>query len=216
MQNVAFQDKDSEYYTREKSWMVPFVETGPNIVLDLGCASGRLGKRLLDAGKAKELIGAEIFPAAAEEAAKLYKKVYVGDVEETEFDYDGYFDYVICGDILEHLKDPYRVVKRIHSWLKPGGSLLVCVPDVRNFRVLRDLVWHGRWEYVSSGILDKTHLRFFTRSTCREMLEEAGFEVYHSQMIIYGPKKNIFNRITAGLFSEFLATQVFCCGRKPR
>jgi 2-polyprenyl-3-methyl-5-hydroxy-6-metoxy-1,4-benzoquinol methylase len=215
MQNPAFQDKDSEYYTREKSWMVPLVKRGPNVILDLGCASGRLGKRLLADGKAKELIGAEIFAPAAEEAAKIYKKVYVGDVEEIDLEYSDYFDYVICGDILEHLKDPYRVVERISTWLKPGGSLLACVPNVRNFRVLRNLIFRGEWNYVSSGILDRTHLRFFTRSSCRRMLADVGLDVYHEKMIIYGTKKTIFDTVTLGCFAEFLATQVFCCARKP-
>lgn len=214
MQNAAFQDKDSEYYTRDKAWMLPLIKEGPNRVLDLGCASGRVGQKLLETGRAKELIGAEIFASAAAEAAKIYNKVYVGDVEESELPYVDHFDYVICGDILEHLKDPYTVVRRISTMLKPGGSLLVCVPNVRNFRVLKNLIFRGQWEYVSSGILDRTHLRFFTRRSCRRMLEEAGLRVYHEEMIVYGPRKKLVNRATLGLFREFLATQVFCCGRK--
>lgn len=216
MQNPAFQDKDSEYYTRDKAWMLPLVKEGPNVILDLGCASGRVGRRLLESGRAKEMIGAEIFPSAAEEAAKTYKKVYVGDLEETSLDYVDHFDYVICGDILEHLKDPYKVVNKAAGWLKPGGSVLVCVPNVRNFRVLRDLIFHGDWKYASSGILDCTHLRFFTRHSCRRMLEEAGFDVYHEQMVIYGWKKTLLNRLTFGILGEFLATQVFCCGQKTK
>jgi O-antigen biosynthesis protein len=214
MQNTAFQDKDSEYYTRDKAWMLPLIKEGPNRILDLGCASGRVGHHLLERGKAREMIGAEIFAPAAEEAAKLYNKVFVGDVEEMAFDYVDYFDYVICGDILEHLKNPYKVVLKISTMLKQGGSLLVCVPNVRNFRVLKSLIFRGQWEYVSSGILDRTHLRFFTRRSCRRMLEEAGLRVYHEEMIVYGPKKKLANHATLGLFREFLATQVFCCGRK--
>jgi 2-polyprenyl-3-methyl-5-hydroxy-6-metoxy-1,4-benzoquinol methylase len=214
MQNAAFQDKESEYYTWDKSWMLPFVKNGPNVILDLGCASGRVGLGLLNAGKAKELIGAEIFAPAAEEAAKTYQEVHVGDVEEMDLAYRDYFDYVICGDILEHLKEPYMVVEKIVKLLKPGGSLLACVPNVRNFRVLRDLIFGGEWKYVSSGILDRTHLRFFTRNSCRRMLTDAGLQVYHEQMIVYGTKKLLFNSLTLGCFAEFLSTQVFCCARK--
>lgn len=215
MQDTAFQAKDSEYYTHDKGWMIPFIKEGPNVIFDLGCASGRLGQRLLESGRASQMFGVEIFEAAAREAS-YYTKVHVGDIEVLDIQYPATFDYVICGDILEHLKDPYKVMKRIHGWLKPGGSVLVCVPDVRNFRVLRDLIFRGDWEYVSSGILDATHLRFFTRKSSRRMLQDAGFEVYHSQMVIYGPKKKCFNACTLGLFKEFLATQVFCCGRKPQ
>lgn len=214
MQNVAFQQKDSHYYTRLKWWMLPLINGGPNVVMDLGCASGRMGEKLLEAGKAKQVFGVELFDGAAQEAARVYTKVHIGDAEELELDYRECFDYVICGDILEHLKDPYAVVRKIHTWLKPGGSIFVCVPNVRNYHVLKALVFRGKWEYVSAGIMDKTHLRFFTRSSCRQLLIDGGFRVYHEQMIVSGTKKTLFNRLTFGFFSEFLAEQTFCCGRK--
>ncbi len=216
MQNTAFVDKDSSYYVQLKSWMLPVINRGPNMVMDLGCASGVMGRKLLETGKAREVYGVEIFESAAAEAATIYKKVHVGDIEEMELDYQGCFDYIICGDILEHLKDPYKLVRLLGGWLKPGGSILVCVPNVRNYQVLRDLIFHGKWEYVSAGILDRTHLRFFTATSCRQMLLDAGFEVYHEQMVIYGPRKNFCNRVTLGLFKEFLALQTFCCGRISR
>jgi 2-polyprenyl-3-methyl-5-hydroxy-6-metoxy-1,4-benzoquinol methylase len=216
MLNTAFLKKDSDYYTMFKWWMLPHIQDGPNVILDLGCASGIMGRKLLEAGKAREMVGAEIFPAAAAEAEKTYRKVYVGDVEEMELDYKNYFDYVICGDVLEHLKDPYKVMQRIYKWLKPGGKLLVCLPNVRNYHVVRDLVFHGRWEYVAAGVMDKTHLRFFTLSSCRSMVEEAGFKVCHEQTIVEGPKKGFFNRVTFGRFDEFLAAQIFCVGEKPK
>ena len=214
MQNPDYLDKNADYYTREKAWLLPFVEEGPNVVMDLGCGSGRVGRRLLAEKRAVEMHGAEIFPGAAEEAAKIYKKVHVGDVEQIAWEYKTCFDYVICGDLLEHLKDPYEMVRRIFSWLKPGGRILVCVPNIRNFRVLKSLVFRGEWKYVDSGILDQTHLRFFTRRSCARMLTEAGFQVYHYHMVVYGPKKTFADRVSFGLFREFLATQVFCCGRK--
>lgn len=215
MQNTAFLQKDSHYYVRLKAWMLPLIQDGPNSIMDMGCASGRMGEKLLDVGKAKEVFGVEIFESAAEEASRIYQKVFVGDIEAMDLDFKEAFDYVICGDILEHLKDPYQVVRRIYRWLKPGGCLLVCVPNVRSHRVVRDLVFKGKWEYVDAGIMDKTHMRFFTRSSCRAMIAEAGFKVYHEQMIISGPKKNGFDRMTFRLFEEFLADQLFCCGRKP-
>ena len=194
--------------------MLPLIEAGPNVVLDMGCATGNMGRKLLEIGKAKEVIGMELFETAATEAAKFYKKVHVGDVEAMTLDYEAYFDYVICGDILEHPKDPYSVVKRVYRWLKPGGSVLICLPNVRNYHVVKALVFRGKWEYVSAGIMDRTHLRFFTKSSLRGMVEEAGFQVYHEHMVVEGPRKTLFNRATLGLFDEFLAAQSFCCGRK--
>ncbi|HVM59665.1 MAG TPA: class I SAM-dependent methyltransferase [Verrucomicrobiae bacterium] len=215
MQNAAFANKDALYYVRLKNWMLALIKDGPNVIMDLGCASGRLGERLREVGKAEKVYGVEVFAPAAKEAEKTYTTVHVGDLEDMELSYQDYFDYVICGDIVEHLRDPYRAMERIYSWLKPGGSILVCVPNVRNYAVLRDLIFRGEWEYVSAGILDQTHLRFFTSKSCRRMLERAGFEPYHQQMIVYGPKKNFVNHVTFGLFAEFLAQQVFWCARKP-
>jgi 2-polyprenyl-3-methyl-5-hydroxy-6-metoxy-1,4-benzoquinol methylase len=215
MHNTAFSDASALYYNRINFGMLALVKEGPNIIMDLGCASGRLGERLREAGKAEKIYGVEIFAAAAAEAQKTHTAVHVGDIEDLELNYDNYFDYVLCGDILEHLRDPYKAVDRIYGWLKPGGSILACVPNVRSYRVWKKLLLNGEWEYVSAGIMDKTHLRFFTRRSCRRMLEAAGFEVYHEKLFVYGSKKNLLSFLTFGLLKEFLAEQLLCCGLKP-
>lgn len=83
--------------------------------------------------------GGEIFEPAVQEARKHYDEVIVGDLEDMHLDYTGRFDFVICGDILEHLKNPYRIVSGAYDWLKPGGHLPVCLPNVRYGAVLKDL-----------------------------------------------------------------------------
>jgi len=196
--------------------MLPLFNDGPNRVLDLGCAAGLFGAYLMEHGKAAAVDGVEIFPAAARDAAGRYRRVHVGDIETMALTYGDEFDYVVCGDILEHLKEPYAMVHRIYNWLKPGGTLLVCVPNVRSYRVLKELIFFGDWKYVPSGILDQTHLRFFTRRSARRLVEEAGFEITHEQMIIEGPRKALASHLSFGLFAEFLATQTFLCGRKPK
>lgn len=211
---MEISNADASYYRCVKRWMLPFIQDGPNAILDLGCAEGLLGGLLQERGKAAVVDGVEIFPPVAMEAAKRYRRVHVGDIEAMSLEYGEEFDYVICGDILEHLKDPYSMVTRIRGWLKPGGMLLVCLPNIRNYRVLADLILHGEWRYVSAGILDRTHLRFFTRKSCQRMLEEGGFEVTHQHMIITGPKKTACSKLALGLLDEFLAPQVFFCGKK--
>src|SRR4051812_44159454 len=94
------------------------IPDGPNRVLDLGCGSGGVGRSLLQRGKASEVYGVEIFQAAASEAEKTYKQVHVGDIEEMELPYNHFFDVIVCGDVLEHLKNPDKVVGRARSWLK--------------------------------------------------------------------------------------------------
>jgi SAM-dependent methyltransferase len=215
MKTPAFQEKDPSYYNVTKVKMLPLIPPGPNVVLDLGCAAGRTGLALLETKRAAHLVGVEMFEPAAQEARKHYHEVLVGDIEAMQFDYRDRFDFVICGDVLEHLRNPYRIVKEAYRWLKPGGHLLVCLPNVRFWEVIKDLLLFGKWDYIKAGIMDETHLRFFTRSSAVRMVEEAGFEVVSQQMLIHGSKKNFANRLTAGVFEEFLGLQVLVSGRRP-
>lgn len=201
-------NKDADYYNWEKNRIAELISEGANKILDIGCASGRLGKKLRELNKAEELIGIEIYQPAAEEASLYYNKIFQDDIESFELPFEKYFDYVICGDILEHLRDPWKMVERIHGWLKPGGSLIASIPNIRYWQILTDLILFGKWEYVDAGILDNTHLRFFTRKSFNKLLQDANYDCYHEEMVIHGNKKNIANKITIGLFKEFLGSQV--------
>jgi|Deesub1362A_J573_1020465.scaffolds.fasta_scaffold00004_249 2-polyprenyl-3-methyl-5-hydroxy-6-metoxy-1,4-benzoquinol methylase len=215
MQNSAFLDKENSYYTFVNESLLPLIPERPNIVMDIGCATGRLGQKLLQAGNASELYGVEIFEPAANEAKKIYKRVHVGDIEEMKLDYKNYFDVVVCGDILEHLKEPSKVVSEIYSWLVKGGLIVCSVPNVRYWRIWRDLIFKGKWEYTIEGIMDHTHLRFFTLSSFRKMLIETSFEIeYQGLRIANGLKQRAFNRLTFGLFEEFFGIQMLFRGRK--
>lgn len=214
MINQAHPGLDGSYYDRERPSIYTRVADGPNVVLDLGCGMGALGRKLHELNRAKTLIGVEIFEAAGNEAAKFYDQVYIGDIEALKLTYSDFFDYAICGDILEHTKDPYRLVSQIRVWLKPGGKLICSLPNVRNWHVWSDLVFRGRWEYQDSGILDATHLRFFTRQSGCRMVSDAGLKIEECVMLMYGGRKQFFNAITLRLFEEFLAPQLLIVARK--
>ena len=134
-------------------------------VLDVGCASGRLGKRLRVEKAPEFLAGVEIERSAAEEAKKVYDKVVVADLE----DLDGlpfarnFFDVIVCADVLEHPKDPTSVLRFLTSYLSEEGFFLISVPNVV-FASVRLALLFGRFDYnPAGGILDENHLRFFTR-----------------------------------------------------
>lgn len=216
MENRCHQDANSRYYNFEKSRFHGLIREGPNVVLDLGCGSGQLGKRLIDLNRAAEVVGVEIFESAAFNASKYYSKVITGDIENLELSYHEYFDYIVCGDILEHLRDPWTTLHRVHGWLKPDGALIASIPNIRYWRVLRDLVLKGRWEYVDSGIMDITHLRFFTRRTFTEALEGNGFSISKCEFWVDGKRQGFFNRITYGFFQEFLGSQFMVLAVKDK
>lgn len=208
MLNQAHASNSDTYYNRERPSIVGLVRAAPNVVLDLGCGAGAVGGRLLRDGKASTVVGVELFASAAQEAARHYSKVHTGDIEEMTLPYAAHFDYVLCGDILEDLKDPYGVVKRIHGWLKDDGRLICSVPNVRHWKVLADLAFRGAWDYQDAGVMDRTHLRFFTRRSCVNMLRDAGFEVEQRRMLIWGRRYLLLNTVTLGLFAEFLGSQI--------
>ena len=216
MENLCHKDVDSRYYNFEKTRFHNFIREGPNVVLDLGCGSGQLGKRLIELNRAAEVVGVEIFEGAAINASKYYSKVIRGDIENIELPYREYFDYVVCGDILEHLRDPWVTLQRVHGWLKPDGALIASIPNVRYWRILRDLVFTGRWEYVDSGILDITHLRFFTRKSFIEALAKSNFSIAQQEFWVYGKKQGFFNRMTFGFFREFLGSQFMVLANKGK
>ncbi len=214
MENTAFTDRNDGYYNMFKMSIVSLIPEGPHAILDVGCAAGRLGRKLKELNKARELVGVEIFEDAADEASKYYEKVYHADVEHAELDYKEYFDFVVCSDILEHLKDPHGILRKIHGWLKRDGFLLSCIPNVRFWRVSRDLIFLGRWEYAEAGILDKTHLRFFTRRSFSKCLDDTGFDVQHYEMVVDGRRNRLFNTITCRLFEEFVGSQIIVVAKK--
>ncbi len=214
MKNKIWTKKNATYYNSEKTNIHPLIPEGPNNILDLGCATGQLGRKLKELNKASILIGVEMFPQAAEEARKYYDKVYCDDVEIINLPYHSYFDVVICGDILEHLRDPWDMAERIHGWLKCSGILISSIPNIRYWRILRDIILYGSWEYTEAGILDSTHLRFFTRRSFISLLRDANFEILKQEMVINGPKQNLFNKMSFSIFEEFMGAQFIILAKK--
>jgi 2-polyprenyl-3-methyl-5-hydroxy-6-metoxy-1,4-benzoquinol methylase len=142
-------------------------------VLDVGCSSGYLARPLVERGC--EVVGIELDPDAARLARDVCEAVLVGDVEEMELPFEtASFDVILCGDLIEHLRDPDRFLTRIHPFLRKGGRLVLSTPNVANW-ALRLSLLGGRWRYTQRGLLDRTHLHLFTRKTLIEGLERAGY-----------------------------------------
>ncbi len=208
--------RDMEYYNNQKGQrFIPYLPQRPSTILELGCAAGQLGYELRQKGLASELVGVEIFPTAAEHAKKYFDVVYTGDIEQMTFEYKGYFDVIICGDVLEHLRDPWTMTEKIYRWLKNDGLFISTIPNIRNWSILLDLLLRGNWRYSEQGgILDNTHLRFFTRKTFFEMLTSAKFKIVHHEFMIHGKKYNLINRALLRTCEEFIGEQVFVVAKK--
>jgi 2-polyprenyl-3-methyl-5-hydroxy-6-metoxy-1,4-benzoquinol methylase len=142
-------------------------------LLDLGAAGGHLGRAVRD--RCAFLAGVEPDPRVLPSARSGYDDWRSTDALSSG-PWPEPFDVVVCADVLEHLPEPERLLEKISQWLGPDGILLVSLPNVANVTVRASLA-AGRFRYSERGILDRTHLRFFTRATGRELLEGAGFRV---------------------------------------
>lgn len=173
---------DSTYFSNTNADLVALIPPNPGRILDLGCASGKLGEDIIKATSPKEYIGIEIVPGIAEIARIRLSKVLVGNVESILPKIDtGSFDWIIMADILEHTVDPWSVISEVSRIIKPHGMLLMSIPNVRNLGILFDLACKGRWDYTPFGIMDQGHLRFYTRSTITELLNKSKFEIRSCQ-----------------------------------
>jgi SAM-dependent methyltransferase len=144
-------------------------EREPVRILDVGCASGYLGKILRERGH--HLTGIESDPAAAEDASGYYDAFHQSDIETFSFPYRREFDYILFADVLEHLRDPAAVLRRAIPALTDSGKVIVSVPNIANWVIRLNLLF-GKFNPADRGILDKTHLHFFTLRTLTKMLDE--------------------------------------------
>jgi SAM-dependent methyltransferase len=157
--------------------LIKFIAPGTQKILELGCANGGLGQIILKKGLATEYIGIEIRPEEAETARKHLTAVFCADAETLELPYPaGYFDCLIYGDSIEHLRDPDEVLASHARLLKPGGLVLCSIPNIRNLFIIDHLL-HGDWTYTDWGLLDRTHLRFFTLREVRRLFPRVGLEI---------------------------------------
>ena len=157
-------------------WMARHVPEGSH-VLDVGCAGGYLARVLRDE-KWCTVDGVDLDPDAAERARSVCGNVAVGSLDDRAFvaSLTGNYDRILCGDILEHLRDPGHVLEHLGGLLAPEGQILVSIPNVANWRVRIALV-RGQFNYADSGLMDRTHLRFYTFESIRSLVRGAGLRI---------------------------------------
>ena len=203
------------YYTAQRADLVDLMPGATETVLEIGCGAGGTGA-LLRARGCREIVGVEINAAVGALAEKVFNRVLIGNVEKLDLgEYKGRFDCILYGDVLEHLADPWRTLRLHRELLSETGSMVASIPNVRFYRVLRDLAFRGRWEYCERGILDKTHLRFFTYRSIRALFESAGMPVEQIGGKPSGAKVlKAINRLVGGALQHFLIAQYLVVARK--
>ena len=201
-----YSDKPIGYFANARdAEVVPLLPGAVERALELGCGEGATLARLKERGLVRWAAGIEIAPAAAEQARAHLDQVVTGNVESLpDRDLPGDLDLVLCLDVLEHLIDPWAVVRRLKAKLRPGGAVIACIPNIRHLGTLGPLLLNGRFDYASSGTLDRGHLRFFTRASVRALFEEAGFAVTRIDAPVLG-KSALLDTITLGFARDLCA-----------
>ncbi len=172
--------KTAPYFLEERPDVQAMIDPRGKRILDVGCAGGALGLALRRAG-ASEIVGIEALPEVAAEARRKLHHVLVADAESLELPFDDEaFDCIIFADVLEHARDPWAMLAAFRRYLKANGQIVASIPNFRFYAVIARLVF-DRWRYAESGILDRTHLRFFTLPTIREMFSGAGYRIERVQ-----------------------------------
>lgn len=167
----------SEYFHGHRPDVANLVPQKCARILDVGCGYGGLGQ-ILQARGVTEVFGVELNPDAASHLVGVYNDHWIGDVEQVSLPANMEpFDCIVFADVLEHLRDPWDTLAQYLQWLKPGGYVVASIPNVRNIALLYNLIVRGRWRYEDSGLLDRTHLRFFTRKEIIELFSTVGLEV---------------------------------------
>lgn len=213
--------KNPEYYGHPRREMRAYIPAAAATMLDIGCGAGAFaaGLRQARAGGADlEIWGVEMCPEAARLAAEVMDRVLTGDFHQVESDLPrGHFDVIVLNDVLEHVIQPDALLERIRPLLTDEGVVVASIPNVRHFFNVVDLVLHGRWDYTDEGILDRTHLRFFTRSSMKRMFQEAGYRVDRMEGInaTGSLKFKLVNLLTLGRWADMKYLQ-FAVTASPR
>lgn len=170
-------ERSVAYYNQARPEVAELVPASCRRVLEVGCGEGALGRLLR--GRSHHVTGIELIPEAAEQARSGLHRVINADIEREGFPFPpASFDAIVFADVLEHLVDPWRVLREAVEVLTDEGVVVASIPNVQNLDVLRRLLM-GRWDYRERGILDFGHLRFFTLATIHALFAQADLTVEH-------------------------------------
>jgi SAM-dependent methyltransferase len=200
-------------YDFDRAELLPFLPDSTRTLLDVGCGSGAFGRLLRSLRPHVELWAVEPDQASARAAADGFDHVLVGRFPDERIPRRR-FDVVLCADVLEHMASPEMALHAALNAVARGGVIVASIPNVRHWRaVLWPLLRHGTWTYSDRGVLDRTHLRFFTRRSACDLFSANGWFVESVQAINMIRRERLLSRLSAHLLDDFLAPQFVVVAR---
>ena len=205
-----YNNKITEYYSSIRYEIEHLLPDFSKNVLDIGCGDGSTLKWLKSEQKCEKIYGIEISKDQSEKAKEFLDDIANINIEENyNFFPDKKFELILVLDTLEHLINPWDFLKNIKSKLTDDGFIITSVPNIRHYSILKNLFLFGNWEYDDSGILDTTHLRFFTKKSLNKLFKEQGLKIagFTKYPLDFQGKAKIVNKLSLGFFSDFLTQQ---------
>jgi 2-polyprenyl-3-methyl-5-hydroxy-6-metoxy-1,4-benzoquinol methylase len=214
-----YEKKSDDYSSRARLELIELFPQYADRMLEVGSANGATSRAVKAAGKAGHISAIDIVHPHPENLGVAgIDHFTLANVEATDPKaLGGPFDLILCGDVLEHLVDPWATVRRLTGALRPGGIFIASLPNVRNHRVLASIILKGRFRYEKAGILDESHLRFFCRRDVVGLFEQSGLtiESIGTNMGGFGFRNRIFVWLSLGGLRDFFVFQFLVRCRKP-
>ena len=203
-----------KYGLDERPELLPFIPAAARSLLDVGCGAGAFGRSLRRLRPEMELWAVEPDPVSAQAAESAFDRVIVGNFPDGRVP-NARFDVVLCADVLEHMPEPEKALLAAAAALREGGIMVASIPNVRHWR---DVVWpllrHGKWTYTEMGILDRTHLRFFTRHSINDFFSASRWTVDAMTGIkSRSSRDSLISAISAHRLDDFLFPQYIVIAR---
>jgi SAM-dependent methyltransferase len=165
-------------YSKRRMEIAPLLPSNIDTILEIGCGAGETMSWLRSLRPVGYAAAVELSAEAGATARSVFDDVEISDIASARMAFDtDRFDLILALDVLEHLTDPDRALQALRDRLKPTGVIIVSLPNVAHYAVSMPLLFRGRWDYADEGLLDRTHLRFFTKRTALRMVEDNGLVV---------------------------------------
>ena len=214
-----YRAKHGDYFQNVRHDILHYLPEGTRRVLEVGAGVGATLAEAKRSGLAQEVYGLDVMDMDRSATSPYLDGFEVLDIERSTPNLEPEsFDVLICADVLEHLVDPWETLSRLSGYLKPGGTAIVSLPNIREYKSLFP-VFFGDFKYRDNGVMDRTHLRFFAKKNMVELVEHAGFVVDQVKAVPMQRFRQIQNRLlvalTFGKAFDFLVEQYIIVGRKP-
>jgi len=216
-----YQDKNKSYFSNPRIDLISLIPQNiNNRILEVGAGSGDTLVEIKKLKLAQEVIGIELLDLKdSQQRSSEIDRMIIGNIEVMELDLpENYFDVIICGDVIEHLIDPWEALIKLRKHLKQNGVIIVSIPNIREYHILFKILIAADFKYSDRGILDRTHLRFFCKKNILSLLTSTMYIPISVHSIFKlekaFSKKKFIDAITFGLLRDFMTAQYIVVAKK--